>query len=241
MEYAANGEAGNLWVTAECQSAGKGSRGRQWNSYTGNLLASLLLDTPCNLEHMGGLTFVAANSVYEAVRKFAGDKQNIALKWPNDLLINSKKCAGILLESRTAKAYSHIVVGIGVNCVSFPDAALYPATSLCEEDIAVTREALFQELAVTMADNLNLWDEGRGFALIRRKWLDYASGIGEKISVQLPGHNAQAQLLDGVFKTVDEDGYLLLEQTNGEIVRISTADIFFAEAINCNTNELITR
>lgn len=222
LEYALSGEAGNLWITAESQTSGRGSRGRSWQSQTGNLLASLLLTNPGEQAALSQLTFVASISVLEAIETFNVNGSEIKVKWPNDVLINSRKCSGILLESVRYQDVTNVVVGIGVNCESFPVETLHPATSLHAEGIEVSKNRFFLMLANIISDNISVWNKGEGFSAIRGKWLEKAFGLGRKTTVKVPAK----ETVEGTFEGIDLDGFMLL-RTDTEIIRISTADIFF--------------
>ncbi len=224
LEYAASGEFGNLWVTAEHQTHGKGSRGREWASSTGNLFASLLLTNPSDKSRLADLTFIAAISVRDAIEAFNVSGNTVKVKWPNDVLLNQRKCSGILLESVHYHEQTYVVMGIGVNCQDFPQNTLHQATSLFAEGIEVSASRFFLTLADTVADNIALWDKGNNFTGIRKKWLNNVYGIGKAISVYIPSQ----QRIDGIFNSIDDDGYMLL-QTDDGIKQISTADIFFKQ------------
>lgn len=228
LDYAAAGEEGNLWITAEMQSGGKGSRGRDWQSQRGNLFASLLLANPSEKSRLADLTFIAALSVRAAIQKFSNSKNTIELKWPNDVMLNDRKCSGILLESVHHQDRSYVVVGIGINCQHFPAETLHPSTSLFAEGIEVSSSTLFKTLTKTMASYLSLWKHGHNFSAIRDLWLDCAYNLGQKISVLIPGENAT----EGHFASIDENGYMLLELNDGSLRQISTADIFFNNTDN---------
>ena len=225
LDYAVAGERGNLWITAANQTDGKGSRGRDWDSQTGNLFASLLLTDPCEKHRLADLTFIAALSVREAIETYASRNNKIQVKWPNDVMLNDRKCSGILLESVHQQNMTYVVIGIGVNCVHFPSQTLHPATSLFAEGIEVSVNSFFLTLAKTMANNISIWNKGNKFSLIRQKWLDHAYKLGENISVHVPGQERQ----QGRFASIDENGYMLLELEDGSLKQLSTADIFFNE------------
>src|SRR5882757_12883 len=136
LALAGRGECGPLWVVARRQTGGRGRRGRAWVSDTGNLFASLLLTDPAPPPRCPELAFVAALAVHDAVMEVAGSaKADLTIKWPNDLLLNGAKLAGILIEGDGAGA---VVVGIGVNCVSHPGDMEYPATDLAAACIGVS-------------------------------------------------------------------------------------------------------
>src|SRR5882672_7909582 len=99
LALARAGERGPLWVTAARQSAGRGRRGRTWVSEAGNLFASLLLADPAPPEHWPELSLVAALAIHDAVAEIAPPlRAQLAIKWPNDVLLARKKFAGILVE-----------------------------------------------------------------------------------------------------------------------------------------------
>lgn len=223
LDYAAAGEEGNLWITAETQTGGKGSRGRDWQSQKGNLFASLLLTNPSEKSRLVDLTFIAALAVREAILSFSNHKNSVQVKWPNDVMLNDRKCSGILLESVQYQDTTYVVVGIGVNCQHFPAQTLHASTSLFAEGIEVASNTFFKTLAKTMASNIAIWSRGNHFSAIRDKWLDCAYKLGGEISVKIPGEDAT----EGRFASIDENGYMLLELNDGSLKQISTADIFF--------------
>src|SRR5690242_10790158 len=133
LALAGKGEGGPLWITAGRQSAGRGRRGRPWVSEPGNLYATLLLTDPAPPEHWPELSFVAALAIHDAVAEVApAIRPQLAIKWPNDLLLDSRKFAGILAEGEGGERGDGgaVAVGIGVNCSSHPANTDYPATDL---------------------------------------------------------------------------------------------------------------
>jgi BirA family biotin operon repressor/biotin-[acetyl-CoA-carboxylase] ligase len=224
LEAARGGEAGNLWVTAHSQSAGKGRRGRPWASEPGNLYASLLLIDPSPMSKAGTLPLVAGLGVHRALRIFfASSPQALAIKWPNDLLVDGRKICGILLESETlADGRLAVVIGCGINCATHPENPLYPATDLAECGIDAGPEKIFPALAIGMARVLAEWNAGAGFAGIREDWLLAAGGKGGAVTVR-----RQDGETEGIFEDIDRDGHLLLNVA-GERRRISAGDLFFS-------------
>ncbi|MBO6815498.1 MAG: biotin--[acetyl-CoA-carboxylase] ligase [Rhizobiaceae bacterium] len=223
MDYGQAGEAGNLWIVSRQQTSGKGSRGRSWVSEPGNLFASLLLENPCEPDHLADLTFVTSVALRRALVRFAPDDAVITQKWPNDILVNGKKCSGILLESTASQERQMMVIGIGVNCVSCPGDTLHSATSLVAENIDVPPDELFDALSLEMAHSISSWKRGEGFAVIREEWLAAAGGLGKPVTVRIPGKPD----IRGIFASIDEAGYMLLETSANKTERISTADVFF--------------
>jgi len=228
LEAAIAGEPGGLWLRARTQTAGRGSRGRNWVSDPGNLFASLLLDMPADAKDLSTLTFVTSLAVADSVDVLGSelaarhiDRPGVSLKWPNDVLLDGRKLAGILLESHRIGDRSVIIVGIGVNCVSHPSESNYPATSLRSAGYELDAGQVLEVLAVQFHQRLAQWDWGRGFASIRVDWLARAAGVGEEIETRIGGETRR-----GVFETIDETGLLILRAASGGRQGISVADIF---------------
>lgn len=226
MARARAGDPGNLWVTARRQLQGRGRRGRPWISEEGNLYASLLLLDPAPIARLGTLPLVAALAVYRALRPhFASTPQALAIKWPNDILVDGRKINGILLESESLSGgHIAVVIGCGINCRHHPDNPAYPATDLADCGIDADPQAVFAALAREMATALVQWNRGTGFDVVREAWMRAARGIGETVTVNL--HEGQ---VTGVFEDIDVDGYLCLATEHGTRRRISAGDLFFTQ------------
>ena len=222
MALARGGQRGPLWITARGQSAGRGRRGRVWVSEPGNLYASLLLTDPAPPERAAELSFVAALAVFDAVAALAPDiTSGLALKWPNDLLFEGKKLAGILIEGEGAA----VVVGIGVNCAHHPKEAAFPAIDLAAAGVLVTVEGLFETLSAAMERRLAQWNRSVGFHSIRTDWLERAAGLGGPLRVSLPeGEHA------GQFETIDARGRLVLRRPDGAAEMITAGEVFALSA-----------
>jgi BirA family biotin operon repressor/biotin-[acetyl-CoA-carboxylase] ligase len=200
-----------VWVTALRQTAGRGRRGRGWDSPPGNLYATLLLVEPCAPEAAPQLSFVAGLALHDAVVEAALTLAlRLALKWPNDLLLDRRKLAGILVEGeRVADGTFVAAVGIGVNCASHPETAAYPATDLAGAGAPLSPAELLDGLARAMAARLAQWRRGDGFAAVRADWLARSFGIGEPVRVRTP------EEIEGRFAGIDAQGRLLLETAGG--------------------------
>jgi BirA family biotin operon repressor/biotin-[acetyl-CoA-carboxylase] ligase len=221
LRLARAGEAGPLWVVAQTQSAGRGRRGRNWVSASGNLFATLLLADPSPAELAPQLSFVAALALYDAVAALAGDLEPLlGLKWPNDVLCNERKLAGILIEGEGTHPLT-VAVGIGVNCAHHPDATDYPATDLSANGASVSPERMLHTLSGAMLRRLQQWDRGRAFAKTRTDWLRHASGLGAEIRIRLNDGD-----LTGRFHSLDQAGRLLLRTADGATQAIAAGDVF---------------
>ena len=204
------GERGPLWITARSQTAGRGRRGSHWVSPPGNLYATLLLSEPSPKAQAAQLSFVAALALHDAVTECAPQLGPVLkVKWPNDLLVGKAKVAGILIEGESEPIFV-AAVGIGVNCATHPGNTDFPATDLAATGALVVPDALFTALSASMQRRLGQWKGGQGFAAIRSDWLKRAAGLGEKLSVRLPGRE-----LSGRFQGLDDQGQLLLEFEGG--------------------------
>ncbi|WP_422370315.1 biotin--[acetyl-CoA-carboxylase] ligase [Hoeflea sp.] len=227
MERARAGDAGDLWITAERQTGGRARRGRSWVSEPGNLYASLLLINPAPWSAMASLPLAVTVAVYDAVAAvLPGDQARFRIKWPNDLLIDGGKTAGILIESETVgEGRTAVVIGCGLNIAHRPDAGLYRTTCLREHGSAATPQELFARLVVSMDATLARWDRGQGVGSIREDWLERADGIGKPVTVNLPDRQ-----IHGLFEGIDGDGRLVLAASDGTTQLIASGDVFFASA-----------
>ncbi len=211
-------------VWADVQTGGRGRSDRVWESGAGNLLFSVLVRPDCSLSAAGQISFMSAVALAEAVEALAPGLP-IRCKWPNDLLGTHGKLCGILLEACCIKSggiAGALVVGIGVNLVWRPgEGALYPASSLSREGADLSREAVLSAFLARFSAWLTVWRR-EGFPPLRAAWLSRARGLGEKITVRLPGETVQ-----GVFESLDEDGALVLSGLPEGKRLIRAGDVFF--------------
>ncbi len=218
---------GPAWVLAAEQTAGRGRRGRPWISPRGNFYASLILRPSEAPEQVALRSFAAALALRDACAALTGLPEVFALKWPNDVLLNGGKLAGILLESGgVGGKLSHLVIGIGVNLIAAPPAeavengALPPVSLLSETGKRITPEAFLDALAPAYAH----WEAvftGAGFAPLRVEWLRHAAKLGEQIRAR-----TGTETREGIFQTIDASGALILRMPQGEVA-IPAAEVFF--------------
>lgn len=216
-----------LIVQADVQTAGRGRRGRVWDSPSGNLYCSTLVRVGGAYGEAGQLAFVVGVAMHEALTALAPGLP-IALKWPNDLLLGDGKLAGILLETCFEPAdppgYGFVIVGTGVNLAQAPAAAaaLYPTATLAGAGVAVAPLDLLGLYAEALAAWLVRW-RTEGFGVVRDRWLNGAHGVGGPVTARL----ADGQELTGTFAALDGDGALLLRLADGATRRILAGDVFF--------------
>jgi BirA family biotin operon repressor/biotin-[acetyl-CoA-carboxylase] ligase len=218
----ANGDA-PVWIIADRQTAGRGRRGRPWRSDPGNLYASLLLVDPGPAARLPELCFVAGLALYDAVRAVTGlDPLRIGLKWPNDVLVDGAKLAGILLEGTVRRdGFNATAIGFGVNCAHHPKDTPYPASNLGATGYPTEPAALLAALDRAFLARLAQWHRGAGFAEICEAWVRRSHGIGQAVTVRTGGRET-----DGVFESLDLSGAMILRRPDGTRERISAGDVF---------------
>ncbi len=211
-------------LLAEKQNTGRGRKDRVWYSAKGqNLTFSILLT---NKKYLGDkfnlINFAASLSVANAIENLY--QLRTELKWPNDVLVNGKKIAGILLESISqGNKIERLVIGIGVNVnqVMFQGSYNLPPTSIkLETNDSIDRERLLAELLNTFEETLNKLDNLSNEVI--RDWKTKCRLIGEKISII---ENEKVKY--GIFDDLDENGFLLLKN-KGKIEKIHFGDVSLA-------------
>ena len=233
-------DAGKIWYAALQQTEGRGRRGRAWESPYGNLAASLMIvpDAPSN--SLAGLGFVAGVALNAALARLMpatairsgldgadgvsdGGRARIALKWPNDVLADGAKLAGILLEAqKRPDGRTAIVIGIGVNVVAAPQGLPYPATSLANLGAPFDALSVFEALAESWVECYQTWNNGTGTTQIIRRWRESAAGIGAEVAVQRGDG-----VLRGIFETIDDAGHLIVRDDEGHRIAITAGDVHF--------------
>ncbi|MCB6177369.1 biotin--[acetyl-CoA-carboxylase] ligase [Rhodobacter sp. Har01] len=213
---------GPLWIVAHEQTAGRGRRARPWASPKGNFYGTLVLRHADPPARAALRSFAAALALRDAFVALTGLSGSFALKWPNDVLLNGGKAAGILLESSGPV----LCIGIGVNLIAAPapeavePGAVAPVSLLAETGLRVTPEAFLDVLAPAYAG----WEarfRAEGFAPLRAEWLAHAARLGQPIRTR-----TGTETRDGIFETIDEGGSLILRMAAGPVA-IPAADVFF--------------
>ncbi|WP_339738843.1 biotin--[acetyl-CoA-carboxylase] ligase [uncultured Maricaulis sp.] len=224
-ERALAGEGGPLWIAARQQTSGRGRRGRPWKSLHGNLFASGLYAIDRPPAQAAQLSFVAALAVAAVCDAALGDAGRTRLKWPNDVLVDGRKVAGILLESGSAATGGlWLAIGIGINLSAAPVDVERPAISLAEAGASLEREAALPMLAEAFERAFQQWMRS-GFGGVRDQWLLRAHGLGQRCVVRL-----EHETLDGVFGDLGPDGALRLDLASGGHRYISAGEVFFPAA-----------
>lgn len=219
--------SGPAWIQAGQQTEGRGRRNRPWSSPPGNFYATLVMRPTETGETVALRSFTAALALRDAFVALTGLPDAFTLKWPNDVLLNGGKVAGILLESTSqGQGISTLCIGIGVNLIAAPDpsqvepGATRPVSLLAETGLRVTPESFLDHLAPAFAR----WEAiftTEGFAPVRVAWLGHAARLGERILAR-----TGSSTREGVFQTIDAGGNLVLQTAQGPVA-IPAAEVFF--------------
>ncbi|MBM3579624.1 MAG: biotin--[acetyl-CoA-carboxylase] ligase [Alphaproteobacteria bacterium] len=190
-------------ILAKQQSKGRGRQNRHWESPEGNLYFSLLLRPKISAKKLPQLSFVGIATLCLAVEKLVTNL--VKVKWPNDLLVEEKKVAGLLLESKISeKNCEFVVLGIGMNLISNPVSTIFPASNLKNFSIEISPEEMLQKFLYEFEKLYQNWLDF-GFAGTRNIWLTHAYRLGQEIKVNG---------IEGIFYDLDEEGNLLLKSGN---------------------------
>ena len=208
------GAAHGTVVHADEQTAGRGRRDRAWYSPPGNLYLSVLLRLDAASARLPELSFVTAVAVADTVDALLPKQTRATLKWPNDVLVNGGKIAGILLET----ADGAVIVGVGLNVLYAPHNVAYKTTTLAASGgiagVDGARDILLDRLGVHLA----IWQE-QGFPPIRDAWLARGHPIGTALRAGIGNHP-----IEGSFAGLDDDGALLLDTGDGR-KRVIAGDV----------------
>lgn len=220
-KLARNGYPHGTVVWAHQQTAGRGRQGNTWTSLPGNLFMTMILRPEKNAAVTGQMSFVSAVALAETLKEWVPPSVQVALKWPNDLLLSGKKAAGILLESDISGVHDvgWMIIGIGVNITEAPEDAA------CLKDFGVAgldAGLVLEKLAKRLKTLYEIWRK-TGFDLIRREWMSYAHNVGATINVRLP-----KETISGKFLGIDTSGALQLEMQDGSRKDISSGEVFSA-------------
>jgi BirA family biotin operon repressor/biotin-[acetyl-CoA-carboxylase] ligase len=216
VALAAAGAPHGVWLRAETQTGGKGRQGRAWLSPPGNLYASTLVRLAPGDPPAPTLALVAAVALDQLVAGHVGEARS-QIKWPNDILVDGAKLAGILLE----RAGDAVVVGFGVNLAGYPGGLDRPATSLAAAEIEPpSPENFLSDLADSCAHWLTRWRNDS--EAVRKKWLHRAHPIGTALAI----HGPDGKAIHGLFDGLDAGGALKLRLADGSAHVMHAGDVF---------------
>ena len=220
---AAEGAAHGTVVVAEAQSAGKGRRGRGWESPAGeNIYMSILLRPDCVPDRAPMLTLVMAYSVAKILKELGF--LDVQIKWPNDLVLSGKKICGILTEMQLKDSeIDYVVVGVGinVNTSKFPEELKDTATSLyLESGRILDREMIVESVATYFQQTYVQFLEMQDLSFLREAYNDMLVNVGKEVRVLEPGNEYTAYA-----QGINSEGELLVRTEEGEEKRIYAGEV----------------
>ena len=226
---ASGGGAHGAVIWAKRQTDGRGRMGRNWISSEGNLFVTILLAPHADLKKCAQLSFVAALAVAETLEGIVETPEHIRCKWPNDVLCDSKKIGGILLESFSATtlgAPNWVAVGIGINIDSAPEHVMFPATCLRDAGVElISAKIVLSRFVHHFIGRYDAW-ANKGFSAIEEGWMERTYHLGKPIEVIV----GETQF-EGTYEGIDGAGRLLLRDRKGKIMPVVAGDVFFKEAV----------
>lgn len=206
------------WLVALRQSGGRGRHGRTWFDGSGNFMGSTLVRRQESDPPPASLSFVAALAVHDAARRALAEDKELAVKWPNDVLLGGGKLSGILLEM----IRDHVVVGIGVNLVNAPDLPDRRTACIADFCTAPAAETFASSLAEAFTARIVQWRED-GLSVMLQRFL--------AVSVHAPGspmrvHDGEGEAIEGRFAGLEtSDGALRLRLADGSERVIRAGDV----------------
>lgn len=219
-EMLGDGASEGMLIQTSSQVNGYGRHQRSWVGGTGNLLLSFIITPECSHQSIFQFSFMTSLALHDALVHLAPDlKSQLRLKWPNDLLLKDRKCAGILIETdQEASGRLALIIGLGVNLSSAPEEGValidvLPGNKLVLDDVRDRFLEQFQNLYAQ-------WHSG-GWGEMRSQWLEKSYAIGQRLRVKV-----QDSPCEGAFHGLSKDGSLELKLNDGSIKTISSGDVF---------------
>tara|TARA_B100000676_G_C17865663_1_gene725801 strand:- start:200 stop:949 length:750 start_codon:yes stop_codon:yes gene_type:complete len=208
-------------VRAKRQISGRGRHGRVWESPLGNLYFSFLRQSEKNNKNLFAPVFIAALSVAHTIIYVTKNKLVPSIKWPNDILINKSKIAGILIENITIPDKADVLnIGIGINIISNPKEVIYPATNLKKENITISPNEMLNAFFIQFV-KINKIFENNGIEMIFEMWNELGHKIGDPVSVKVGSKE-----IIGKFNGLTKEGALIIIDKLGKKETILAGDVF---------------
>ncbi|MCI9201729.1 MAG: biotin--[acetyl-CoA-carboxylase] ligase [Lachnospiraceae bacterium] len=217
------GAAHGTIVVADKQNAGRGRRGRVWQSPAGkDIYFTILLRPSFEPDKASGLTLVMALSVAQAVERKCSLKAGI--KWPNDVVLNGKKICGILTEMNMETDYiQHVVIGVGinVNLDEMPEEISQTATSiLWESGEKTARAELLQEVLARFEENYGMYEKESDLSYMLEEYNSYLVNVGKQVKVLDPKGE-----FEGIARGINASGELLIETPDGKVAEVYAGEV----------------
>lgn len=211
------------WIMAQTQTGGRGRQGRTWHAPEGHFAATLAMRPEGTAQQAAQRSFLMANALFQTLSLYV-DHDRLAQKWPNDVLLDGGKVAGILLESAgTGGDVAWLTIGVGVNLGAAPadDGAAFKPVSLEQKIGRLIEPKAFLDRLASNYDTEERILARLGFSRIREAWLQNAARLGEVITARTARDE-----ITGRFETLDANGNLIL-MVAGKPQMVAAAEIFF--------------
>ena len=200
-------------ILAISQTTGVGKNQRVWQSLTGNLFCSVVVQIASefcsNYTQLSLLTAVAMGQTFRQIKP----DLPINYKWPNDILLDCQKVAGILIDStQTRQGHQAFIIGIGVNLKHHPNIANLPASNLANYNIHLSSLEFLQYFLPNFHILLNNWQKF-GFSYIKKSWLNFAYKLNQEITVEVAGKKHS-----GVFVDINNEGNIVLQNLQEKLI-----------------------
>ncbi|RGY99646.1 biotin--[acetyl-CoA-carboxylase] ligase [Clostridium sp. AM58-1XD] len=210
-------------VVADCQNAGKGRRGRNWTSPSGEAVYMSLVLRPEILPSCASMvTLVAAMAVAEGIRQVTG--LDPMIKWPNDIVVNGKKICGILTEmSAEMDCIHYVVIGIGINVnqKEFPEDIRDKATSLLlEKKESLSRSEIAAAVMESFEEFYSRYEKTGDLTLLMEDYNRMLVNTGKEVLIMAPSGN-----YSGTSQGIDRNGELLVQMDDGSVRRVISGEV----------------
>ncbi len=188
----------NLCLSADNQTDGYGRRNAKWFSYKGNIHLSILVKPKCSINEVNQLSFMTSITLGDTLKKIKSNI-NIKYKWPNDILLNKKKIAGVIIETSSFvnKKIKWVIIGIGLNIKKSPNLNTkeFKITSLNKEKIYVRKDDFIDSFLQRFFRNYEFW-KTKGFNFIKKNWISNVYKKNNKIVVKYQNNYIKGKILD---------------------------------------------
>ena len=223
-ELARTGVEEGTVIIARTQKQGRGRFDRTWESPEGGVYLSVILRPKIVVEKTSLLPLIAALAVSHTIKRYGPPA---TIKWPNDVLVNGKKIAGILLESEAeGSKVSYVVVGIGVNLnidfTQFSSQIRPRSTSLKKEMKSSVDYQEFLKQFFQQFDHYYQMFLHEEFDRIIKEWKQFSDTLGKTIQI-----TTSEETLQGVAEDIDQSGFLLVKTTDGSIKKVTSGDCVY--------------
>ncbi|WP_242010152.1 biotin--[acetyl-CoA-carboxylase] ligase [Acetobacter conturbans] len=221
LRKAEEGEEDALAVLALHQTSPRGSRGRLWTDPGDSLaLSALIRPDAAERKQPGAWAFIAALAFYDALSN-GRSSSRLRIKWPNDIVLDGRKMAGILVEAGGGPR-PWLVIGFGANLVASPAISGRKLACLAEWSASCAPRSVGERVLAALTHWRQVF-QAQGFAAIRAGWLDRSLPVGAPLVVNGGGHYSE-----GRFAGIGEDGELLLD-CNGRVERVITGEVLYGD------------